>query len=100
MGGPLTLIPADEARRILLETPPVGVERVELAAAGGRVLADAFAAPEDLPGERRSVMDGYAVRAADVQVASPAGAVTLRVIGTVPMGDVFRGRLEAGEAVA
>jgi molybdopterin molybdotransferase len=100
MGGPLTLIPAAEARRILLETAPVGIERVLLTAAGGRVLAAAFAAPEDLPAERRSVMDGYAVRAGDVQAASAAGAVAVRVIGTVPMGDVFRGRVGAGEAVA
>ena len=35
----LTLIPADEARRILAETPPVGRERVALGAALGRVLA-------------------------------------------------------------
>ena len=74
----------------VFETPPVGVERVALAAAGGRVLATAFAAPDDLPAERRSVMDGYAVRADDVQAAAPGSAVALRVIGTVPMGDVFR----------
>jgi molybdopterin molybdotransferase len=92
----LKLIPAAEARRILLETPPVGTERVPLAAAGGRVLAERVEAPEDLPAEPRSVMDGYAVRAADVQSAS----AVLRVVGTVPMGGVFRRRLEAGEAVA
>jgi molybdopterin molybdotransferase len=92
----LTLISADEARRILLETPPVATEHVPLAAAGGRVLAQAVAAPADLPAEPRSVMDGYATRAADV-----AGApVALRVAGTVPMGDVYRGRVGAGEAVA
>jgi len=66
----LTLIPADEARRILAETAPVGPERVPLAAAEGRVLAHPFIAPENLPAERRAVMDGFAVRAADVQGAS------------------------------
>jgi molybdopterin molybdotransferase len=59
------------------------------------VLADNLTAPEDLPAERRSVMDGYAVRAADV-AGVPA---TLRLTGVVPMGDVFRGRVGAGEAV-
>ena len=63
----LTLIQADEARRILADTPPVGRERVALGAALGRVLAEAVrGAGRDLPGERRSVMDGYAVRGADV----------------------------------
>jgi len=96
----LTLIPADEARRILGDTPPVGKERVALGAALGRVLAEAFAAPADLPGERRAVMDGYAVRGADVRAASALSPVVLAVTGTVPMGDVFPGGVGAGEAVA
>jgi molybdopterin molybdotransferase len=96
----LTLIPADEARRILLETPPVGTERVPLSRAGGRVLAVALRAPEDLPAQRRSVMDGYAVRAADVQAASELETISLHLVGTVPMGDVFRGAVAAGETVA
>jgi molybdopterin molybdotransferase len=96
----LSLISADEARRILAETPPVGHERVPLAAAEGRVLAHAFVAPADLPAERRSVMDGFAVRAADVHTASELSLVVLDVVGTVPMGDLFAGRMAAGEAVA
>ena len=51
----LTLIPAAEAREILAETPAVGHERVPLTAAEGRVLAHPFAAPDNLPSERRSV---------------------------------------------
>jgi molybdopterin molybdotransferase len=97
---PLKLIPADEARRILAETPPVDRERVSVTAAVGRVLAAAFAAPADLPGERRAVMDGYAIRGADVRGASASWPSALAVTGTVPMGDVFRGRIGASEAVA
>jgi len=96
----LTLIPADEARRILGDTPPVGKERIDVGAALGRVLAEPFAAPADLPGERRAVMDGYAVRGADVRGASELWPVVLSVAGTVPMGDVFPLGVKAGEAVA
>ncbi|HVU50872.1 MAG TPA: gephyrin-like molybdotransferase Glp [Polyangia bacterium] len=96
----LTLIPAEEARRILFETPAVGAERVKLRDAGGRVLAEGLLAPEDLPVARRAVMDGYAVRAADVRDASELASVTLALVGTVPMGDVFRGAVAAGEAAA
>jgi molybdopterin molybdotransferase len=96
----LTLIPADEARRILAETPPVGTERVYLSTAAGRVLATELRAPANLPSERRAVMDGYAVRAADVHAASELSTVTLALVGVVPMGDVFRGAVAAGEAVA
>ena len=95
----LTLIPADEAREILAQTPPVGHEHVPLAAAEGRVLAHVFAAPDNLPSERRSVMDGFAVRAADVHTASELFSIVLKVVGSVPMGDVFHGRMAAGEAV-
>jgi molybdopterin molybdotransferase len=100
MTAGLTLIPADEARRILLETPAVGTERVKLREAGERVLALALVAPENFPPARRAVMDGYAVRAADVREASDLASVTLALVGTVPMGDVFRGAVAAGEAVA
>src|SRR6185436_13275463 len=96
----LTLIPAEEARRILAETSPVGTERVALREAGGRVLAAPLRAPEDLPSERRAVMDGYAVRAADVHAASELSGVLLAQVGVVPMGDVYRGAVAAGEAVA
>jgi len=96
----LKLIAADEARRILFETPAVGTERVKLRDAGGRVLAEPLRAPEDLPAERRAVMDGYAVRSADVREASELATVSLALVGVVPMGDVFRGAVAAGEAVA
>ena len=96
----LTLIPADEARRILADTPPVGRQRVALADALGRVLAAPFAAPADLPGERRAVMDGYAVRGTDVAGASALSPVVLAVTGSVPMGDVFPRPVGAAEAVA
>ncbi|HSS37420.1 MAG TPA: gephyrin-like molybdotransferase Glp [Polyangia bacterium] len=101
LGRPsLTLLPADEARRILADTRAVGTERMPLADAAGRVLAGPFAAPDDLPAERRSVMDGYAVRAADLAGASPEAATSLNVIGAVPMGAVFAGGVGPGQAVA
>ena len=52
---------------------PVGVEEVELAEAGGRVLAAPILAPEEVPGFLRATMDGYAVRARDT-FGSGAGA--------------------------
>ena len=78
---------------------PVGVERVPLRAAGGRVLAEPLTAPEDVPAAARSVMDGYAVRAADLAAATPGAPSLLRLAGVVPMGGVFTGRLETGQVV-
>ena len=56
--------------------------------------------PPIFPAERRAVMDGYAVRGADVRGASALSPVVLAVTGTVPMGDVFPRGVGAGEAVA
>jgi molybdopterin molybdotransferase len=95
----LTLLPAAEARRIMGDVAPVGVERVPLRAAGDRVLAEALVAPEDLPAAARSVMDGYAVRAGDVRAATATGPLTLRLAGVVPMGGVFAGGLQTGQVV-
>ena len=95
----LKLLPAEEARRIMTGVAPAGVERVPLREAGGRVLAEALVAPENLPPAARSVMDGYAVRAADVAAATPDRPAVLRVAGVVPMGGVFGGTVQAGEVV-
>ena len=50
---PLTLIPADEARRMLLETPPVGTERVPLTGGptGQASLGGTVAVPQP-PGDK------------------------------------------------
>src|SRR5438094_1406665 len=76
-----------EARRLLeRETPRPAVESVPLAAARGRVCARPIAAPHDLPEFDRSVVDGYAVRAADTFGATPGLPAYLKVAGEVLMG--------------
>ncbi|MEO5768819.1 MAG: molybdopterin molybdotransferase MoeA, partial [Polyangia bacterium] len=102
----LTLIPAAEARRLLLAVIPVGREVVSLRAAAGRVLAQALVVPHDLPLARLSAMDGYAVRSTDLAAAASghlgAGGVVgvvLRVVGAVPAGTTFAGQVGPGQAV-
>src|SRR5438094_4631394 len=89
-----------EARRLLeRETPRPAVESVPLAAARGRVCARPIAAPHDLPEFDRSVVDGYAVRAADTFGASPGLPAYLTVIGEVAMGQGTELRLAPLQAV-
>ncbi len=57
---------AEARSRILDATTPLGPEKVPLLEASGRVLAEDFHAPWDLPPWDNSAMDGFAVRAADV----------------------------------
>jgi molybdopterin molybdotransferase len=88
------LISVEEAQRRALEpVRPLGAERVALAEALGRVLAEDVRAPADVPPHDNSAMDGYAVRAVD----AVAGA-RLQVIGTVAAGQVAARPLGAGEA--
>src|SRR5262245_5285580 len=77
------LLPVEEALRIVLaEAAPLGEEEVDLADALGRVLAEAYVAPDDVPGFARSAMDGYAVRAGDVESVH----AVLAVAGFLPAG--------------
>jgi molybdopterin molybdotransferase len=100
VGQPLHLIAADEARRILREVVPVGTEIVPIDRAAGRVLATPVFAPENAPRDRLSAMDGFAVRSADLTVASAEQPVPLRVVGTILAGTTFDGVVGPGEAVA
>jgi molybdopterin molybdotransferase len=88
-----------EARLLLdRETPLPTVETVPLLAAHDRVAARPIAAPHDLPEFDRSVVDGYAVRAADTFGASPGQPAYLTVVGEVLMGQgatVTVGRTQA-----
>ena len=63
----VTLLRLEEAReRMLAGVEPLGIERVPLVAALGRVLAEPVVALVTLPPWDNSAMDGFAVRAADV----------------------------------
>jgi len=65
---PAVLTPDAARARILAalaDLAPLPAERVPLAGALGRVLAEDLAAAHDLPGFDVSTMDGYALRAAD-----------------------------------
>jgi molybdopterin molybdotransferase len=79
--------------------PPPRVATVALTQARGRVLAADVVAPEDLPPHPRSVVDGFAVRAADTFGASEALPAYLAVIGEVLMGRSPEDSLGAGEAM-
>jgi len=64
----------------------VGVERVHLDQADGRVLADRIDARLDVPGFDRAKVDGYAVRARDTFGASETDPVGVSCVGDVHAG--------------
>lgn len=72
------LLPLRDALPLLCgDVAPVAPCRVALAAAQGRISAEAIAAPRALPDRLSALRDGFAVEAASIGGASPYAPVTL-----------------------
>ena len=84
---------AEATELVLARAVPLPAERVPLAAAAGRVLAEAAHAAGDVPPFATSAMDGFAIRAAD----APG---ELAVVERVAAGRPASRSLAAGEAMA
>jgi molybdopterin molybdotransferase len=90
------MIPIAKALKIIdREARPLGIERVPLEDAVGRILAEDIVADTDLPPFDRSQMDGYAVLAADTKDCPAA----LKLVGESAAGRGFHAKLKRGEAV-
>lgn len=95
------LLTPQEARDVYARAyapSPLGTERVPLAQALRRVLAQEVRASTDLPAFDRSTVDGYAVRAEDTGRASSGTPLHLQVVGEVLMGEPVRFAVGAGQA--
>ncbi|TPI50184.1 molybdopterin molybdotransferase MoeA [Mesorhizobium sp. B2-9-1] len=92
----MALLPVTEALERLLDgVTALPGERVPLADAAGRVLAEPVVALRTQPPFDASAMDGYAARFSDV-ASAPA---LLEVIGMAPAGRGFSGTVGEGQAV-
>ena len=94
-------IPLGEAQALLMAAaiPLERVERVRLAEAGNRVLAEAAVSTVDVPPFDRAAMDGYAVVAEDTFGAGRDEPAVLRSIETVYTGQMPVARLRRGECM-
>jgi molybdopterin molybdotransferase len=89
-----TNLPVPKAQACILDRiSPLGTEEVELAQALGRALAEEILANRDLPPYDVSAMDGYAVRATDLDKAPRA----LQIIEDIKAGDTPRLSLQPGQ---
>lgn len=91
------LAAGEAARRILEAIALQPALRVPLDDALGSVLAEPVASPLNIPPWTNSAMDGYAARASDVQGASAASPVVLRVVEQIAAGNFPQRTLGAGE---
>jgi len=87
------LVSLDTARRIIFRyVRPLPTVRMPLLETAGLCLAEEVRADRDLPPADRSAMDGYAVRASDLQDVPRK----LRLVGEVAAGSPARPRVSAG----
>src|SRR3954454_9465131 len=90
------LLPVDEAiARIVADVAPLATESVSLRAGNHRVLAEPVSALVTQPPFPASAMDGYAVRAEDVELSG----AELTLVGIAAAGHSFAGKVGRGETV-
>ena len=94
------LIPLDEARRIVLDhSKLIDTETVDLVEAAGRVAAQDLKADIDNAPFAAAGMDGFALKAASLEKASPESPVILKVIDEIAAGDYYEGELADDECI-
>ena len=92
-----TLRPVDDHLALILDTVQLlAPMELPLADLNGLVLADDIVAGVPLPPFDNSAMDGYAVRLADLDGASPDSPAELTVIADIAAGSVYEGTLDPG----
>ncbi len=93
------MISVEEAlQTILAGCRPMGLEKVDILEARGRVIGEDVFAPRDIPSAANSAMDGYAVRSADTKGVHAFKPVELKVIETIAAGSAPRKTLKEGQA--
>ena len=97
-----SLTSAEDAWALLAKACPTHARRemVSLGDALGRVLAGSLMASEDVPAHPRSMVDGFAVRAADLAKASATDPVRLQLVGRLGAGEMSSRQVAAGECLA
>ncbi|HIC89927.1 MAG TPA: molybdopterin molybdotransferase MoeA, partial [Anaerolineae bacterium] len=78
---------------------PLEPEEIPILKALDRVLAEEVTAPMDIPPLPNTAMDGYAVRIADIQGATPEAPRRLRIIADLAAGYTSDQAVEPGTAI-
>jgi len=84
--------------RVLESVSPLGIERLDILSAQGKILGEDICSQRSIPPKDNSAMDGYALRAEDTRGASRENPVVLRVIEDIPAGYLARKSVGRGEA--
>ncbi|HBJ75666.1 MAG TPA: hypothetical protein DHO02_02490 [Syntrophaceae bacterium] len=83
---------------VLAGCRPLGLEKVDILEAAGRVIGEDVYAPRNIPSAANSAMDGYAVWSGDTKRAHALSPVELRVIETIAAGGLPCKTVKKGQA--
>jgi len=93
------MIRVEEAlKNILNAVSPLGLEKVNILDALGRVIGEDVYAGRAIPPKDNSAMDGYALRAEDTRGASEETPAILEVVEDIPAGSIPEKRIGPGQA--
>jgi molybdopterin molybdotransferase len=84
--------------QILDAIRPLGLEKVNLLEALGRVIGEDVSAFRPIPPKDNSAMDGYALRSQDIRGACPEKPAILDVIEDIPAGAIPQKRIQQGQS--
>ena len=94
------MISVDTALRIILKNVAAPeTEKIKLPSALNRILAEEIIAPDPFPSFTCSSIDGFAVRASELQHLTGKDTVTLTVAGVSGPGNPFDAETKKGESV-
>lgn len=94
------MLSLEEARELVTSKMRLmAIESVPVLDAVGRVCATAVKSDMDVSPFAHSAMDGFALRAAELEAATEGAPVELKVVGAIGAGDVFEGTIGEGECV-
>jgi len=85
-------------KTILVNFRPLGLEKINIMEARGRVIGEDIFSPRNIPSANNSAMDGYAVCYADTKGATKNKPLQLKIIEDIPAGKFPRKKIKAGEA--
>ena len=96
----MSSIKVDEARKIILEKIKVqGTEKVSISEALGRILSEDIIARRNNPPMDNSAMDGYALKAKDIELATSENPIKLEIIEDLAAGYSPKMSIQSGQAV-
>jgi molybdopterin molybdotransferase len=93
------IIVSDAQKQILDSLSPLNNETVKIEHSLNRILAEPVIADQPSPSFDNSSMDGIAVITKDIKNASPENPIALKLVGTIPAGDVSTNTIKPGQAM-